>query len=104
MSYQKPNLTIERNADMAVHPVLVMFMWASGANFETRLNLYENNPLYSPQLESVVVGVGDNGTETGNGSSVGIAGSNGMLNLTGLGVPGLVNLTGDGDVGMVSTS
>lgn len=35
-------------------------MWASGARFEDKLNRYENNPLYSPQLSMALGGV--NGT------------------------------------------
>lgn len=44
-----------------MNPVLVIFMWASGAKFERKLNQYENDPLFSPQLSLVEVGV--NGTD-----------------------------------------
>ena len=42
-------------------------MWASGANFEAKLNEYENNPRFSVQLTLVEAGV--NGTG-GSGISV----------------------------------
>lgn len=35
-----------------MNPVLVIFMWASGATFETKLNHYENDP-FSPDLSLV---------------------------------------------------
>ena len=38
-------------------PVLVIFMWASGAKFEERLNQYENDPMYSAQLSQTAIGV-----------------------------------------------
>lgn len=44
-----------------MNPVLVIFMWASGANFETKLNQYENDPSFSPQLSLAEGGV--NGTD-----------------------------------------
>ncbi|KAL9137141.1 MAG: hypothetical protein Q9175_001653 [Cornicularia normoerica] len=44
-----------------MNPVLVIFMWASGAKFETKLNQYENNPTISPQLTLAEAGV--NGTD-----------------------------------------
>ena len=31
-------------------------MWASGARFEAKLNQYENDPTYSPQLSQRVAG------------------------------------------------
>ena len=40
----------------STHPVLVIFMWASGANFEVKLNRYENDPTYSAQLSATTVG------------------------------------------------
>ncbi|KAF6238314.1 hypothetical protein HO173_003594 [Letharia columbiana] len=45
----------------SMNPVLVIFMWASGANFETKLNQYENDPSFSPQLSLAEGGV--NGTD-----------------------------------------
>ena len=44
------------NDSMSIFPVLVIFMWASGAAFEADLNAYENNPMYSAQLSQVAVG------------------------------------------------
>lgn len=44
-----------------MNPVLVIFMWASGARFETKLNEYENDPTFSPQLSLDVAGM--NGTD-----------------------------------------
>ncbi|CAF9904492.1 MAG: hypothetical protein ALECFALPRED_008581 [Alectoria fallacina] len=44
-------------SSMSMSPVLVIFMWASGAKFETRLNQYENDPRFSPQLSLAEVGV-----------------------------------------------
>lgn len=38
------------------NPVLVMFMWASGAIFEAKLNQYENDPNFSPQLSISAIG------------------------------------------------
>ena len=35
-----------------MNPVLVIFMWASGATFETKLNQYENDPFF-PDLSLV---------------------------------------------------
>ena len=49
-----------------MNPVLIVFMWASGAKFEAKLNQYENDPL-SPQLSVAEVGV--NWTD-GNGIRV----------------------------------
>lgn len=37
---------------MSTSPVLVIFMWASGASFEKKLNYYENDP-FSPELSLV---------------------------------------------------
>lgn len=48
-------------------PALVIFMWASGAKFEAKLNHYEDDSTYSPQL-SLAVLEGFNGT---NGTLVG---------------------------------
>lgn len=48
-------------AGTSINPVLVIFMWSSGARFETKLNQYENNPSISPQLSLAIVGV--NGTD-----------------------------------------
>ena len=42
-----------------MNPVLVIFMWASGARFEERLNHYENDPSFSPQLSLEVFGVNE---------------------------------------------
>lgn len=39
-----------------MNPVLVIFMWASGAPFETKLNHYENDP-FSSELSLVKIGV-----------------------------------------------
>ena len=39
-----------------MNPVLVIFMWASGAEFEAQLNQYENDPL-SPHLSITEAGV-----------------------------------------------
>lgn len=50
-----------------MNPVLTLFMWASGATFETKLNEYENDPYVSPQLSLADIGV--NGTN-GNGIRV----------------------------------
>ncbi len=41
---------------MSINPVLVIFMWASGAKFEAELNKYENDPSFSPQLSLAEVG------------------------------------------------
>ena len=38
----------------------MIFMWASGADFEDKLNQYENDPFFSPQLSLGAVAV--NGT------------------------------------------
>ena len=45
----------------SVKPVLVIFMWASGAKFENKLNQYENDPFYSPQLSLAAVGLNRTG-------------------------------------------
>ena len=45
-----------------MNPVLVIFMWASGAKFEAELNKYENDP-FSPQLSLAEVGA--NRTDSG---------------------------------------
>ena len=64
------------NDSMSISPVLVVFMWASGAPFEADLNTYENNPMYSAQLSQVAVGeLGNNGTNNsyiGTGSRTNI--------------------------------
>lgn len=53
-------------------PVLVIWMWASGANFEATLNQYENDRNFSPQLSDILGGtIGDrlvNGTVLGAGA------------------------------------
>ena len=36
-------------------PVLAIFMWASAATFEAKLNIYENDPTFSVQLSESVV-------------------------------------------------
>ncbi|KAL9067276.1 MAG: hypothetical protein Q9161_006975 [Pseudevernia consocians] len=51
----------------SINPVLVIFMWASGAKFEAKLNKYENDPSFSPQLSFAEVSV--NGTD-GDGIKV----------------------------------
>ena len=51
-------------AGTSFNPVLVIFMWASGAKFENKLNQYENDPFFSPQLSLAAVGV--NGTGGGD--------------------------------------
>ena len=38
------------------NPVLVIFMWASAASFEAKLNNYENDPTFSVQLSQSVIG------------------------------------------------
>lgn len=44
-------------------------MWASGARFEAKLNQYENEPTFSPQLSMAAVGaIGLNETDTNFGS------------------------------------
>jgi len=51
------------SAETSKDPALVMFMWASGANFEAKLNLYENDPTFSPQLSLSATGMnGSNGS------------------------------------------
>lgn len=50
-----------RRPGTSLNPVLVIFMWASGAGFETKLNQYENDVRYSPQLSLDEIGV--NGTD-----------------------------------------
>ncbi|KAL2048335.1 hypothetical protein N7G274_000246 [Stereocaulon virgatum] len=40
-------------------PVLVLFMWAGGAEFEKKLVKYEYDPTYSPQLLLSTVGVNE---------------------------------------------
>ncbi|KAL6721703.1 hypothetical protein ACLMJK_000807 [Lecanora helva] len=44
-------------------PVLIIYMWASGASFETKLNRYEDDPTYSVQLaQGTFNGTNPNGT------------------------------------------
>lgn len=79
-------------AETSEDPVLVMFMWASGARFEAKLNQYENDPTYSPQLSLsaisideknnslVSIGNTDNGTmviPTASATSLGVEAARG---------------------------
>ncbi len=50
----------------AEDPVLVIWMWASGANFEAKLNQYENDPTFSPQLS--ISAIGPSGVTRTNGT------------------------------------
>ena len=70
---------------VSMGPVLTIFMWAKGAAFEKKLNQYENEPRYSPQLSQELAGyVGTNktvGKYLGNGTSDATKGNMSHLSL-----------------------
>jgi len=88
-------------AETSEDPTLVMFMWASGAVFEEKLNKYENDPTFSPQL-SLSVAIRNNGT-AGLASS-GVIENNGTLDIPTT-VSALPSSTGRADyAGSIDTS
>ena len=54
---------------ISMSPVLVIFMWASGAAFEAKLNHYENDP-FSAELSLVEISNATEGDNVGVKSSV----------------------------------
>ena len=61
----KSSIFTRLNSGTSLDPVLVLFMWASGAEFEQKLVKYEYDPTYSPQLLLSAVGINEtNGTSS----------------------------------------
>ena len=59
----KSSILTGLNSATSWDPVLVLFMWAGGAEFEKKLVKYEYDPTYSPQLLLSTAGINEtNGT------------------------------------------
>lgn len=64
--------TTSPTTDTARDPVLVIWMWASGANFEAKLNQHEDDPTFSPQLSISAMGPSGFNRTDGTFASAGV--------------------------------